>query len=240
MNTWLKILAGTGVGAGAFFLFTPRALATEDTSGTDVDPNRAKPQPTPPAPAAPGVSPPVETGRLGQRAAEVLFRLVGTKEEPPGSNRGPVIDEILRGLYNDAPKLIGKPWCARTVRYAYEKAAQELGLPKPFAALKSRLSFVTDWRDQFKRFYVKEPRTGVVALIIREGKRHATLVSRVEGDKVFTVEGNHADSIATVMRPKSGFDYFVDVEAYLASAAQTLTGTGTGTGLDLLGATSIG
>lgn len=231
MNTWAKLLAGAGVGLGAFFAFAPRALATEDTSGTDVDPRSAKPTPAPPV--APPAAPPVEAARLGQRAAEVLFRLVGTKEEPPGSNRGPVIDEILRGLYDDAPKLIGKPWCARTVRYAYEKAAQELGLPKPFARLKSSLSFVTDWRDQFKRFHTKEPRTGVVGLIIRNGIKHATLVSRVEGDKVFTVEGNHSDSIATVMRPKSGFDYFVDVEAYLAGVAQTLTG------LDLLGATDL-
>lgn len=205
MSYLWKILAGVGVGAGVYFAWTRIASATEDSSGDTVDPKEAKP-PTPTTPAKPA---------LGAKAVEVLTRHVGAMESPKGSNRGPVVDQIIRGVNGDGEKLLGKPWCARAVRYAYEKAAQELGQAPPFAGVKPSLAAVNDWADIFKQYLTSEPKTGHVGLILSGGTRHATLVSKVDGETVYTVEGNHSDSVATVKRPRSKFKHFVDVQRYV-------------------------
>lgn len=254
-NSWLKWLIGIGAGGAAFLILRPKAYASEDESGAIVPPSDLKsilppaPPSLPPAQqeakakdAARGVPPapaPASTGGLGAKAVEVLARDVNAHEEPwphfpkkpyPNTNRGVVVDRIVRGVYNDGESLLGKPWCARAVRYAYEQAAKELGLPPPFAALKSKLAAVTDWYDLFKDYRSDTPRPGMAALILDGDHRHATLVAAVQGNNIVTVEGNHADQVASVTRPKSKFKTFIDVEAYVNRAPQTRV-----SGLDVLG-----
>lgn len=234
MNVWPLALAAGG-GAIAYFAFGRSALATEDDSGEEVPPTEAKPLFVPVTPSAPPspskaqapstpstLSRPSSSTGLGLKAVEVLTRMVGAKEDPPRSNRGPVVDQINIGIYEDGKKLLGQPWCARTVRYGFEKAAQELGLPPPFASIKGTLAGVSDWKDKFSKYRLDAPKPGAVALIDNDKVRHATLVSNASGDTVYTVEGNHKDSLATVKRKKSAFDGgFYDVEAFVRDAQMT-------------------
>lgn len=87
---------------------------------------------------------------LGARAVEALQRHVGQrglgKKGTPGYHRGDFIDRVNRGVHGDAPSLLGAPWCARAVRWAYEEAARELGLPPPFPRALGALSSVSNWR----------------------------------------------------------------------------------------------
>jgi hypothetical protein len=163
---------------------------------------------------------PQGSGALGPRAVEVLSRHVGAhgqgEKGTAGYHRSPFIDEVCRGLYQDAPGLIGKPWCARAVRWAYETAAKELGLPPPFSQIRGALSFASDWRAApFGKFQLAAPKVGA-ALIL--GHQHATLIAQVlDQDTVVTVEGNHGDSVAHVRRTLRPKDAIVDIEAYAAS-----------------------
>jgi hypothetical protein len=241
MRTWAA-LAGLGAGVGAYFLFFGKALASEDRTGTDVHPDEAR-MPPPGAPLPPGAPPappptPATAAKgttIGRRAVEILLSppYFGATEEPKGSNRGPVVDQIIRGVQGDGEWALGKPWCGRTVRFAYEKAAQDLGLPAPFDKKMGSLAAVDEWPKKFKGFTSDTPRTGMAAVI---AGHHIALVTRVDGDTIYTVDGNHNDAVATVKRPRSKFSTFVDVEAYLASKAKPADRVA---GLDLLGAEAV-
>ena len=235
---WEFVALGAGAGIGTLIILQRRVLAFEDETGETLTPEETRAEV---ARVEEKASAP--TGRLpslGEKAVEVLTRLVGTKEDPPKSNRGLIVDQINRGVHGDGEKLIGKAWCARTVRWAYEKAAEELKRPPPFAGIKGTLAAVTDWRDKFKG-YETSPKPGAVGLLIKaglpgvdKGKRHATLVVRVDGSKVVTVEGNHGDRIALVTRPKSDFAVFLDIDRYVAERGRSrVAGL---LGLDLIGA----
>lgn len=207
MKKW-PIFAGLGAGAGAFLLYGRFSYASEDTSGETLPPEQAK------AVKLPAGTP----ASLGSRAVEVGLKLVGVKEEPKGSNRGDVVDQINRGVRSDAgDRLLGKPWCARFVRYCYEKAADETGKAPPFQSVKDTLAAVSSMADVFKG-YETEPKPGAAALIKSKipggGWKHATMVVSVDGDRVKTVEGNHNDQVAVVTRPKSDFAVFLDVDRW--------------------------
>lgn len=166
---------------------------------------------------APGVT-------LGQRAVEVLSRYAGQrgsgKKGMPGYHRGVLIDAINRGLHGDmGERLLGEPWCARAVRWAYEVAAEELGQPSPFSRIKNPLSGVSAWKGaSFRRFFLRAPKVGAALLL---GSQHATLIAQVlSSDTVITVEGNHGDAVAHVKRTLRPQDTIVDVEAYVLSGAR--------------------
>lgn len=62
---------------------------------------------------------------LGIAAAEV-----GVMEVPPGSNRGPRVDEYLESVGLD-PSDDSYPWCAAFVYWSFQKAAAQLGSEIP-------------------------------------------------------------------------------------------------------------
>lgn len=57
------------------------------------------------------------------RALDHAVSYIGTKESPPGSNRGPLIDVWLR----DAGVPPGNPWCMAFLRAMFAKAGVTLG-----------------------------------------------------------------------------------------------------------------
>ena len=62
---------------------------------------------------------------LGIAAAEV-----GVMEVPPGSNRGPRVDEYLESVGLD-PSEDSYPWCAAFVYWTFQKAAAQVGSENP-------------------------------------------------------------------------------------------------------------
>ncbi len=178
--------------------------------------------------------PPLPQGstRLGARAVEVLSRYVGERGSGPkgsaGYHRSPFIDQVNRGVYGDGKGLLGTPWCCRAVRWAYETAASELGLPPPFSGVKSDLASVSKIKKYLGAFKTGAPKVGAVLLC---GDEHATLIAQVlDGRSVITIEGNHGDAVAHVRRTLRPKDTIIDVE----EAARA--GTALGSDLDLLGA----
>ncbi len=227
-------LAAGAIGVGVFLIVNSRAYGTEDSSGTTL-------------PSSAGKLPPGTPLTLGAKAVDVGLRYLGIEEVPKGSNGGASVDIFLKGVYGTGAHLLKLPpasraWCAAFVRYCFEKAAEELGLPPPFSGIKDPLTLVKSWRDVFGK-YECEPKTGAVGLFIRmgvpgvdAGRRHATLVVRVEGDKVVTVEGNHNDEVALVSRPKKDFTVFLDVDRYVADHRPVISGSSAMLGLDVFSA----
>ena len=225
---WLKIGTALGLGACAYlgFLGVASAATTEnDETGETVPPSSADGRALAEQARAGG------TKTLGEKAVEVLTRDLGAHEEPwpnypkkpgPNSNRGPVVDKILRGVHGDGEKLLGKPWCARAARYAYEKAAQEMGLPPPFRNIRDSLATVSSWASRFKKYKIDQPKVGAAAAL--DNLSHITIVARVNPDgSVMTVEGNHGDAIANVRR-RPGSLIFFDIDAYARDQGERVAG----------------
>lgn len=197
--------------AGASYLLLRDQTTDNDDTGEDVAGQ---------VPVQPG-------GTLGARAVAVLSRYVGEKGQgpkgTPGYHRSPFIDRVNLGVHGDGKKLLGAPWCARAVRFAYEAAAQELGRTPPFASLKSDLASVSKWKKYLGPQKIKSPKVGAVLLL---GDKHATLIAKVLDERtVVTVEGNHGDKVSNVKRTiDHGKDTILDVEAFVQGAAPDVVG----------------
>lgn len=222
-----KVLVSSAIGIAAYFLVLRGAFAStvdDDQTGETVDPRTAKE-------AASRLAAAGGTKTLGARAVEVLARDLGARGNgargTSGYHRGALIDQINLGVYEDGRSLLGKPWCARAARYAYERAAQELGLPPPFAGIKNTLASVSTWASQFKPWKLDAPKVGAVGLTKKLG--HATLVMQVNPDGTYlSVEANHGDAVASVKR-KSADMLFYDIEAAARARSERVVGYVLGT-----------
>ena len=88
-----------------------------------------------PAPAAP--VPPLLQATLDAAADEI-----GVLEVPPGSNRGPSVDEYLRTVGLD-PAAGSYAWCAAFICWCFGKGAASVGTPNPLPRTAGALSL---WR----------------------------------------------------------------------------------------------
>lgn len=203
MHKWLAIFtASLGAGSVGFLLLRDQTTDSDET-GEDVG----------------NIEVQKSAGGLGAKAVEILNQLVGQRgmgaHGTPEYHRSLVIDKINLGVYGDGRKLLGKPWCARAVRWAYETAAQQLGLPPPFGGVKSTLAMVSSWKGKpFSGYKIAEPKVGAVLLL---GDQHATIIAKVLDDRtIISVEGNHGDSVANVKRTiNPSKDTIADIERYV-------------------------
>lgn len=123
---------------------------------------------------------------------------VGVMEQPPGSNRGPQVDEYLKsvGLH---PESDSYPWCAAFVYWTFQKAAAQLGRENPCI----RTAGVLDHWNRAGRagitrilpahvaddFSLLKP--GLIFVISMErGKGHMGIVEDFRNDRLVTIEGN--------------------------------------------------
>jgi hypothetical protein len=146
-------------------------------------------------------------GPLGRMALLLARDEVGVREMPPGSNRGPRVEQYQRGVLGDGDYLVGLRWCGRFARWCFELAAQRLGHPRLFAGW-GDLASAHKWHDQAKlhRSWTAEPAPGRVGLLLRpDGTGHVMLVCKVELAQVVTIEGNEANQVAVRRRPVSYF-----------------------------------
>lgn len=135
------------------------------------------------------------------KVLEVAAGEVGVREEPPGSNRGPRVDEYLRALGLD-PAQGSFAWCAAFVFWCFRQAADGLGRDNPVI----RTGGVLDhWRRAQQQGIprlattdaVDDPgriRPGMIfVLAAGGGAGHTGLVESVQGGRLITVEGNTND-----------------------------------------------
>lgn len=133
----------------------------------------------------------------------------GVHETAP--NRGKDVEEYQVGVYGDgAGYLVGEKWCARFVRYCYERGAKEHDLPKPFAGWRkgsaekhdSDLASASKWRDcgdhLGKLVATSDGKFGDVGLFL--DPNHVVLIIGRRTSQYITIEGNFRNQVAMVYR----------------------------------------
>lgn len=163
------------------------------------------------------------------RASVLLAALsdLGASEDPPGSNEGPQIAHLVRGIADYWFSDLKHPdWCAASVSQWVRRG---LGLPnwrltrtKPFApsvaghpwgkfyvGVKQIYEWACDVEDEHPGVWLQRPEPGAVFIIAshRDGRtiyEHTGLVLSVDGDHVVTVEGNMNQKVCS-RRLRTGY-----------------------------------
>jgi hypothetical protein len=120
-----------------------------------------------------------------EKALRIALKEVGVKEQPPGSNRGPRVDQ-----YQDADGLPGRgyPWCMAFVQWAYRQAGRPLDPAKT-----ASVGFFLGWA-RGQGLVTSKPLRGDVVCYQFDSNNwpdHVGIVSRVlPGGLILAVEGN--------------------------------------------------
>lgn len=123
---------------------------------------------------------------LGARAIQVAIGELGTREDPPGSNRGPKVDEYLRSVGVD-PERGNYPWCAAFVGHCIRLASIGWTEPVRFIPSASCARMV----KLNAALLIDEPEVGCVFVHLRDdGKGHTGFVTGLRDDGWTGVEGN--------------------------------------------------
>lgn len=130
-------------------------------------------------------------------AVKVATALVGVREVPLGSNKGPQVSMILNwvGLTG------GYPWCAASSYFSYQQAAMQLGVKNPHPKNAGVLNLwelagydVPGIRRITKAEAIANPSLVTVGaqfiLKLSDTAGHTGLVSARNGLRISTVEGN--------------------------------------------------
>jgi len=145
------------------------------------------PPPATPAPAtpAPHLSRIAQRPALPERLLATFRPMVGIREQPLGSNRGPEVDRFNRS----ANTALGSPWCASVAHFGYEQN----GIP-------GRGAYSPSWFSKSRVIPSAGVQPGDIGLVYFPAKgRYAHVVACVEAvrrnpagrvTEVVTLEGN--------------------------------------------------
>lgn len=143
---------------------------------------------------------------LQQRTLQVAKRYLKVTEDPPGSNRGRVVDQFgaFFGRW-----MLGQPWCAAFATWAIYRAGHELGVT-PMMPRSASSSELYRWAVRTKNL-LPFPQTGCLGLVIGgpTGHSHTCLIHAVEdgGRVVLSVDGNWRNRVTWVRRPVAALHY---------------------------------
>ncbi|MFO0699487.1 MAG: CHAP domain-containing protein [Nitrospira sp.] len=123
---------------------------------------------------------------------------IGVMEQPPGSNRGPQVDEYLKSVGLD-PEDDSYPWCAAFVYWTFHKAAAQVGVENPCV----RTAGVLDHWNRAGRAGITRVLPGdiqddfsllkpgfIFVISMDSGKGHMGIVEDFRDDRLVTIEGN--------------------------------------------------
>jgi hypothetical protein len=142
----------------------------------------------------------------GSTPLDVALGELGVKEDPPGSNRGPRVDEYIRSGGGDPTKKLA--WCVYFIRWCHRQCG--IFLPKT-ASVKNLWTMAEDYR-------IDEPEQGCVFIHLNpDGTGHTGFVYEVLGDgSIRSVDGNSdangsrtGGSVCWVTRPRIYFKGFL-------------------------------
>lgn len=151
-------------------------------------------------PAAPE-SAPAAASPLGLAAIEIARAEIGVREQPPGSNRGPRVDEYLRGVGLD-PGDGSFAWCAAFVYFCFGKAAEAAGRRNP---LTKTAGVLAHWNraESSGGHRIKKADAAANPSLVRVGQifcidfgggaGHTGIVTGIQAGKLLTIEGNTND-----------------------------------------------
>jgi len=129
---------------------------------------------------------------LLKQAIMVARQQVGTMEEPPGSNKGPMVNAFLESV--DCPP--GSFWCAAFVYWCFRNAANSLNQQTPVFKTGGCLMHWNNTKG--KKITAKEAKAapdlvkpGQIFIIDHgNGFGHTGLIEKVNGGFISTIEGN--------------------------------------------------
>ena len=129
---------------------------------------------------------------LLEAVVKIARQEIGVSEDPPGSNRGPRVEEYLNSVRMGP----GYPWCAAFVYWCFEKASAQLNRVNPLIKTASCLQHWSMTKG-FKVLYpdaIQNPLLivpGTVFIINRgKGKGHTGIVTGIRSSFIQTIEGN--------------------------------------------------
>ena len=149
--------------------------------------------------APPAVVPPLPP--ILEKTLEAARGEIGVREDPPGSNRGPKVDEYLRSVGLN-PAAGSFAWCAAFVCWCFGKGAAALGAPNPLPRTAGALKLWNDaGKTGAKRIGAAEARSKpslvkpgqVFVLSAGGGLGHVGIVESAENGVLTTIEGNTND-----------------------------------------------
>lgn len=118
---------------------------------------------------------------MSAKVVNVAQSQLGVSEQPPGSNRGPEVDQYLASV----GIAFAAAWCAAFVYWCHQQASIT-GVPKTGGVL--------DLWNKAASNRVTEPQPGDVFILdFGGGKGHTGIVESVDGDTLTTIEGNTND-----------------------------------------------
>jgi len=128
---------------------------------------------------------------LGE-AVNVALSQVGVMEQPPGSNKGPEVNQYLACV--DCPP--GNFWCASFVFWSFNEAANKLNIENP---LFKTAGCIDHWnKTKGKKILAKDAlnnpallKSGDIFIIDHGGGLgHTGILEKIEGGFIHTIEGN--------------------------------------------------
>lgn len=135
-------------------------------------------------------------------ACAVAIAEVGTKEDPPGSNRGTRVDMYC------GKDWLGSPWCMLFISFCWNRAPNG----SPFGTLASALK-IKNWGAQHGKLLSADDAVlpGDIGIILRaQGRGHVGLATSTEWDgKVSFVEGNNGNACRATVRERNAFSHYV-------------------------------
>ena len=133
---------------------------------------------------------------LSGLALQSAISQLGQKEEPKGSNKGPMVNLYLKSVGLNG----GYAWCQAFVHWCYDQAAAVGKVANPVV----KTGGVHDcWNKADKAF--KKAKAEVIAqhsvvvpgsqfiLLFPNGNGHTGIVEKIENNVIYTIEGNSND-----------------------------------------------
>lgn len=130
----------------------------------------------------------METGHeylnLADRILSVSRSQIGNEEIPRGSNWGKHVQKYLASV----GITFAASWCMAFVYWCVNEACKEAGIPNNLVRTGGVLR---QWNEIDKQFKTTNPKRGDIFIMdFGKGLGHTGFVEKVDGDKIYTIEGN--------------------------------------------------
>lgn len=136
---------------------------------------------------------------IRERVIDVARAEIGTVEAPRGSNRGERIERYRTAVTGkgENPKA-AEPWCADFISFVFKSAGAPIGFDEQGTDWVVQLK---DWADRAGRYHDANSYTPLAGDIIlfdydKNGiNDHTGVIERIANGRIYTIEGNSADSV---------------------------------------------
>jgi hypothetical protein len=114
---------------------------------------------------------------------DIARKELGKKEEPKGSNWGPDVQVYLKSVGLE----YSQPWCMAFCYWVVAEYCNQEGIKNPLY----KTGHVGKQNQMCPSLRVNKPQPGdIFIMIFKDGSGHCGFVERVDGNRIYTIEGN--------------------------------------------------